>query len=278
MVMRGVADAEMSKLASQGQPRALRRLSRPLDSALARRLGFPGEDDDLEMVVGALAEAGVIPREGPAERARPVPPAQLPAGFRKVLRYTCQSLAVQEPPVMMVDPGGAPRMADLRPSVLLVPPDLADSSDTVELGFRLARALASSKPGRTAGVARSGRQLRPYFVALLALARGADTVPDPEANQVLQRIVAAPAGFKLVALEVAGRLQRGRKAVDLSGWIRALARTADRTGLLISGDLVRVGQAVAQDGGAGAIDDLLAFALSPEHMELREELGLSAAG
>jgi hypothetical protein len=165
------------------------------------------------------------------------------------------------------------RLVDLRPCVLLVAPALADSVDTVELGFRLARSLASSKPGRATGLTKTGRQLRPYFVALLALARGDGTTADPEANEALQRIASAPAGFKMVALEIAGRLKRGRRAIDLVGWTRALTRTADRVGLLISGDLIRVGQTVADEQATGALDDLVAFALSQEHLEMREQLG-----
>jgi hypothetical protein len=201
----------------------------------------------------------------------------MPPPFRRILRYVCESLHVEEPPVMMIGENVVPvRARDLRPCTLLVSPTLAQSSDTVEVGFHLARALASSKTGRIAGVCRNGRQLRPYFVALLALARGAASAPDAEATEVMGKISASPAGFKMVALEVGTRLQRGRRAVDLSGWTRALARTGDRLALLLSGDLVRVGQAVAEEGNAEALDDLLAFALSAEHLELREELGLSA--
>jgi hypothetical protein len=82
----------------------------------------------------------------------------------------------------------------------------------------------------------------------------------------------------MVALEVGTRLQRGRKAIDLSGWVRAVGRTADRTALLLSGDLVRVGNAVAAEDGTPALEDLLAFAVSPEHLDLRDELGLKAEG
>jgi two-component system chemotaxis response regulator CheY len=280
MVLRGIAGDEMQAHAEEARPRVLRRIARRLDMALSRRIAFAGEDDDLETVVGALAEAGVIPPDPPQDGAQPVDEAELAAAFRKVMRYACQVLGVEEPPVMIVatDPTSSARVVDLRPCTLLVSPALAATSDTVELGFRLGRALASSKPGRAAAVAKTGRQLRPYFVALLALARGAKTVPDSQANEALQLIAEAPAGFKMVAVEVGTRLQRGRKAVDLSGWTRGLARTADRIGLLLSGDLLRAGHTVAEEGGPAALEDLLAFALSPEHLDLREELGLNSAG
>jgi CheY-like chemotaxis protein/tetratricopeptide (TPR) repeat protein len=280
MVLRGVADGPTQALAEQGRPRTLRRIARALDRTLTRRIAFPGEDEDLETVVGALAEAGIIPGEPPAtDRPRTLAAGQQTATFRRVLRYLCQALGAEEPPALLVDdlPVGM-RIADLRPTALLISDGLKDSTDTVEIGFRLARALASSKPGRAAAGGRTGRQMRPYFVALLALARGAPTLPDPDTNRVLQSLSAAPAGFKMVALEVGTRLQRGRKAIDLSGWVRAVGRTADRTALLLSGDLVRVGNAVAAEEGTPALEDLLAFAVSPEHLDLRDELGLKAEG
>jgi CheY-like chemotaxis protein/tetratricopeptide (TPR) repeat protein len=281
MVLRKVASDEIATLAEQGRPALLRPLSRPLDQAAFRGLAYPGEDDDLETVVAVLAEAGVIPRDAEpmGEGTRPLASSQLPAPLRKVLRYACHALGVDEPRVVISDPGppGVVRVLDLRPCVLMVAPALANSVDTVELGFRLARALASSKPGRAAGLSRTGRQLRPYFVALLALARGDSSTPDPEANEALQRIASVPAGFKMVALEVAGRLKRGRRAIDLVGWIRALPRTADRVALLVSGDLLRVGEAVAQEQKTGALDDLVTFALSPEYLEMREDIGLGSS-
>jgi CheY-like chemotaxis protein/tetratricopeptide (TPR) repeat protein len=276
MVLRGVADQRTSALAAGARPRSLRRMSGALDAALTRKLACPGEDEDLETVVAALAEAGVIPPEAEWAGSPPVAAGKLPVPFRKVLRYVGQTLGVGDVEVLMGEVKGEARVADRRPCAVVASAALTASNDTVELGFRLARALASAKIGRAAGVVRTGRQLRPFFVALLALARGASSVADPEASQLLQQIAAAPAGFKMVALEVAGRLQRGRKAVDLSGWTRALGRTADRIGLLVSGDLVRVGQAVGEEGGAPALDDLVGFALSPEHLDLREELGLAA--
>jgi hypothetical protein len=45
----------------------------------------------------------------------------------------------------------------------------------------------------------------------------------------------------------------------------------------LSADLLRVGRAVDTEEGAAALDDLIAFALSPEHLELRAELGLSGS-
>ena len=51
---------------------------------------------------------------------------------------------------------------------------------------------------------------------------------------------------------------------------------ATRLALLITGDLLRVGRAVGEEEGPPALDDLLAFALSLDYLDLRQNLGLAA--
>jgi hypothetical protein len=47
---------------------------------------------------------------------------------------------------------------------------------------------------------------------------------------------------------------------------------ASRLSLVMCGDLLRVGRAVVDEEGQSALDDLLAFALSFEHLDLSEEI------
>jgi hypothetical protein len=61
--------------------------------------------------------------------------------------------------------------------------------------------------------------------------------------------------------------------LNLSRWARSLARTADRVGMLVCGDLPAA-RRYAADGGA-TDDDLVEFALGADHLRLRAELGLS---
>jgi hypothetical protein len=51
---------------------------------------------------------------------------------------------------------------------------------------------------------------------------------------------------------------------------------ATRLALLITGDPLRVGRAVSEEEGPLALDDLLAFALSLDYIDLRQDLGLLA--
>jgi hypothetical protein len=125
------------------------------------------------------------------------------------------------------------------------------------------------------GVARTGRHLRPPFLAALTLARGASASPEGDVDDIMKQIIATSTVHKLKIMDAAGRLLRGRRSMDISRWARALTRTGTRIGLLLSGDLLRVGRAVDSDEGAAALDDLLSFALSPEHLDLRAELGIA---
>ena len=75
------------------------------------------------------------------------------------------------------------------------------------------------------------------------------------------------------ARQLALRLVARAPQLNLSRWARALARTADRVGLIVCGDLPAA-RRFAGDGGA-TDDDLVEFALGPEHLRLRGELGLS---
>jgi hypothetical protein len=62
------------------------------------------------------------------------------------------------------------------------------------------------------------------------------------------------------------------------GGTRALARTADRVGLVVCADLPVAISALGEFGAGEPIDSLVDWALSPEHFRARETLGLSIAG
>ncbi|HXU79880.1 MAG TPA: hypothetical protein VN914_00675, partial [Polyangia bacterium] len=282
-LLRGGNDQQMLALAQKGRPRQLRPLSRPIDADLRGKLAFPGEDDDIEKLVGALAGAGIIERMSDIDMglhdATPVPAEQMPAPFRKALRYASEMLVQKEPSrvfnVFKLE--NEARLADARPAVLMVGPQLLNATDPVELVFRLSRALSLNSSGRVAAVSRTGRHLRPAFLAAVTLARGSNASPEGDVDDLMKRIMTTSTVHKLKIMDSAGRLLRGRRSMDISRWSRALTRSGTRIGLLMSADLLRVGRIVDADEGAAALDDLIAFALSPEHFELRDELGVSSA-
>jgi hypothetical protein len=52
---------------------------------------------------------------------------------------------------------------------------------------------------------------------------------------------------------------------------------ASRLSLVICADLLRVGHATAQEEGQAALEDLLAFSLSLEHLDICEEIRAGSA-
>jgi CheY-like chemotaxis protein len=284
MVLRGLADDSVLTLAENARPTILRQIACPLPPFVPARVGYRPEDSDLEILATALVETGVLkPFEryelGLIDTDTPVPTGRQPAAFRAVLQYACRLFQVRVPEAIISLPvlGNDARMADLRPATLLCGETLLNTDDTLELGFRLGRASALCSPGRLAGAARSGGQMRPYFVAALALVNAAGPVQGQAAVDASRAITALSAEARSRILAAAQTIKKKYDNLNLSNWGRGLSRVATRFALLVCGDLLRVGRAVAEEDGQAALDDLLEFALSLDHLDLRQELGHTAA-
>ena len=283
MVLRGLADEATRKIAEKHRPRNLQRKDGPLPADLLVRAGYRPEENDLEHLAQILVETGILKPFEPDELGLlpcdvPLPLSEQPPPFRDVLEYVCGLYAVDPPEAVISLPvlGGDARLADLRPPALLCGKMLLATEDTVELGFRLGRAMALWAPGRLAGSARSGGQMRPYFVAALALANATGPVQGPAAVAAANTIATLDASAKSRILDAALAIKQNYDNLNLTVWGRGLARVATRLALIISGDLLRVGRAVAEEDGPTALDDLIAFALSLDYLDLRRELGFLA--
>ena len=283
MVLRGLADESVRKLADAGRPRSLCRIPGALPADLLTRVGYRPDECDLENLAALLVETSVIKpftrdELGLTGSDQPLPVAAQPAAFRDVLDYVCGLFQVTLPEAVISLPvlGGDARMADLRPPALLCGQLLLATEDMVELGFRLSRAMALGAPGRLAGSARSGGQMRPYFIAALALANAAGPVQGAAAVEAAKTIAGLDAAQQSRIRDAAQAIKQKYDNLNLSVWGRGLARVATRLALLITGDLLRVGRAVGEEEGPPALDDLLAFALSLDYLDLRQNLGLAA--
>jgi len=284
MVLRGLTDESARKLADEGRPRTLRKIPGPLPADLLARAGYRPDESDLEQLAALLVETSVLKpftrdELGLLETDLPLPADAQPAVFQDVLRYVCGLFQTPVPQTVISAPvlGGDARLADLRPPALLCGQLLLESEDTVELGFRLSRAMALCAPGRLAGSARSGGQMRPYFLAALSLADAAGPVSGAAALDAAHTIAALDATSRASILEAVQAIKRKYDNLNLSVWGRGLARVATRLALLVSGDLLRIGRAVVEEDGPAALDDLLAFALSLDYLDLRQDLGLMTA-
>ena len=78
-------------------------------------------------------------------------------------------------------------------------------------------------------------------------------------------------------MQAAQAIKQKYDNLNLSVWGRGLSRVATRLALLVCGDLLRVGRAVAEEEGPAAMDDLLSFALSLDYLDLRQSLGFGRA-
>jgi Predicted N-acetylglucosaminyl transferase len=282
MVLRGLGDDRIAKLASQSRPAALRRISKKLPANWPSRIGYSPEFADVESLIALLVDSGVIPPVTAAEvgldSEAPIPPNQQPALFRPLLHYVCDLLEVPEPRVLR-HPAlhGDARMAHLQPPALLCGSTLLKNADSLELGFRLGRALALATTGRLAGSARSGGQLRPYFMAALATARESLRLEGPDFEGARDAIAALDAPAHARIADVSQRVVSKYGIINLTTWTKGLGQMATRLSLVICGDLLRIGRAVAEEEGPAALDDLLAFALSFEYLDISEETRAGSA-
>lgn len=277
MQLRGLGDDRIAKLANQSRPPVLHRISGKLPADWPGRLGYSPEFADVESVIALLVDSGVLPPVTIAEVGldgeAPVPSSQQPALFNPMLRYLCDLLQIREPrvlrhPTLM----GDARMAHLQPPALLCGSTLLKSADSLELGFRLSRALALATTGRLAGSVRSGGQLRPYLMAALATARGSLRSEEPAFESARDAIAALDELSRARIAESSQRLARKYGSINLTAWGKGLGRLASRLSLLICADLPRVGRAVAEEEGQAALDDLLAFALSFDYLDISQEV------
>jgi hypothetical protein len=132
-------------------------------------------------------------------------------------------------------------------------------------------------PGRAIGGSRPSRFLKAVLCAAVRLA--VPSLPFDDADGSVARLEAllaqASASQQKQARTLALEVTRERTTVNLSTWARALARTADRVGLLLCCDVAIAARADGELAGIDALDDLVDFAVGRGHLAARRALGLS---
>jgi broad specificity phosphatase PhoE len=129
-------------------------------------------------------------------------------------------------------------------------------------------------PGRAVGASRPGRVLKAIVMAIFREASGSAVgADDPLAAKAAEALTALTEPSRVQARAAALRLLSRGGGLNLSLWSRSLARTADRAAMLLCGD---VPSAFAGATEVGELDrDLMEFAYSAAHVNLRHQLGLS---
>jgi CheY-like chemotaxis protein/tetratricopeptide (TPR) repeat protein len=281
LACRGVDAPEAVELMKRFRPRFLQRAQTPISDALFARIRHPDDQPELETLFAhvfhvwrpsfTLLDLGVAAGDRVAE---------LPETFARVLFYVAQELAVDSPPVFKRgDFGAEAHVGAMMPPILLAGPHALAQADRVELAFRLGRALTYLRGTRGLAGALPSRQLKQLMLAALTLVQPGLKADDSDGQIAKMRALLGQShdlASKLAPV-VNKLLSAGQQTLNLSRFSRAMARTAERVGLLLCGDLPVAWRAVGEGSAPGAADDLLDFSLSVDYLQAREQLGLSVA-
>jgi DNA-binding response OmpR family regulator/tetratricopeptide (TPR) repeat protein len=283
LVALGHEDAVAETAYNRYRPRFVVRAQRTLPGELWSLVRHPDDSPEIGALMELCAPVAhtMMPMSGDdleIDDSMRVEDEDLPDSFRKLRNYLAGLLGIDEPTVYVrTDFGRMLHVGALDEPVLLAGDDALANPERAELAFRLARAMTFLWPGRAVGGSRPARVLKAITLALLAEAAPSSAASMSDDDGAITRAresleVLSPEG-RTQARNLVLRLVSRASHLNLSRWSRALSRTADRVGLLVCGDLPAA-RRYASDGGASD-DDLVEFALSPEHLRLRSELGLS---
>lgn len=280
MVALGTADEQMSEVYEARRVRTVAIPTQPLGRdqwALLRH-----KDDNLEL--GSLIElvapavhaiAPMTLADSDLESSQRIDDMDLPASFLRLRGKFAELLGVEPAPVYpRVELGSQIHVVACDPPVLVAGDDALLSPERPELVFRLVRAMTFLWPGRAVGASRPGRVLRAVVMAVFREASGSAVgADDPLAAPAAAAVARLPDPVRHQARTAAIRLLSRDKGLNLSLWARSLSRTADRAGMLLCGDIPA---AFAGAKDAGELDkDLIEFAYSAAHVQLRKQLGLA---
>jgi tetratricopeptide (TPR) repeat protein len=262
-----------------------------------RGVYHPAEDRRLSQLFATVSPSVALVRAkegrtwGLSERKRLAAEATPVA---RVLGYAATLLGVGAPPLyVFADRPGLIDLANVVDHHRLLPSlvagaDLARPRPEREVAFAVGRALALLRFEHLVlwpHVVASTAELRAVLVAVLKFFQPELAIPPAEKDAVksylaaLQRTLPPHAHEPLMAVVPA--LSADGQAADVVAWGRAALLTANRAGLLACGDPViaaHMAAALAPTTGLSveeAVTDLLRWSVSPEHLGIREQLGLA---
>jgi tetratricopeptide (TPR) repeat protein len=278
-------------LYAENAPHAPQRSGRTLDDEDWRLLRHPLDRGLLSELLALAGEhlAGLLPPEkGGGARVRSGHPV------RRLLQELARNLGVEEPSLIEEAEGAGLALDAAPPDQIRVGPEFARRHGLPEQRFLLARAAARVKARSSLADHLGPGRLGEYLAAAVRLVRpGWSGTGEPGAGLERQVARALPRRLRRPLEALAERLDPGR--VDVIGWYASLAATADRAGLLLSGDppaallvSLRDGAPPPQRPETGLeirdavrarpdLQMLLRFAASEDHFGLRQKLKLAIA-
>ncbi len=281
MVALGTSDAGMTELYEQHRVRESRLPGVPLTpqqwSLLRHRDDSPELGALLELVTPAVHQLTPMTlADSDLDPSQRIEEADLPSVFKHLRDRLAEIIGVAPAAVYpRVELGAQIHVLGCDPPVLVAGDEALTAPERPDLVFRLARAMTFLWPGRAVGASRPGRVLKAIVLAIVREAAGTDLGhDDPLASRAEAAIRSLQPSSREAARASALRLlSRSGGGLNLSLWAKSLSRTADRAGLLLSGD---VPAAFAGAREVGDLErDILEFAYSASHVTLRQQLGLN---
>lgn len=284
LAFRGHADERASATYQRFKPRFLLRIRREVDGEIWARIRHPGDDPESAALFETLA---TLPSDfdfelPPVARAGQETPSEaLGDTFLRVLEYLCDLLALPLPTVRVSSEAGQAPCQVMGPiaSVLVVDDALVHAQEAQIVAVHLARVLPYFWAGRAFGTALSTKQLRAVLMAAMKVVAPRLKTEDSDGSigRIHDRLMKAPEAFRVRLTEVISDLTKERSSLNISRWMRGMARSADRLALVISGDPALVLSHLGDGAKTEVTDELQAYALSDAHLELRRLLGTSIA-
>lgn len=283
LVARDLADEEAEAFYQRYRPRFVIRAHQALDARLWDEVRHPNDRPELGLLFHLLAPAleAAFPLDIDdldVDEGMEVAEEDLPEPFVRVRTYIAHMLGVRAPRVFArPDFGHQLHVGALTPPVLLAGDELLTSPERAEIAFRLGRAMTFLIPGRTFAASRPSRLLRAAVLAVFNTLESEVALPDPDGliAQIYDHLDLLDPRALARAQKLVADITRVMPALNLSLWARALARTADRVGLLLCGDLPAAVRFTRNSSNTQVIDDLIDFALSNQCWHVRAQLGLS---
>jgi len=282
MVALGTADERMGALYEEHRMRKIALPKPPLTQEQWALLRHKDDGAELGRLLEILAPAVHVMApmklaESDLDASQRVNDSDLPAAFARVRKQLAVTLGVgiETPVYARSELGSQIHVVACDPPVLAAGDEALTEPERPDLVFRLARAMTFLWPGRAVGASRPGRVLKAVVLAVVREAANNEIgIDDPLAIPAEQAVAALPPPARAQARAAALRLlSRTGGGLNLSLWARSLARTADRTGLLLCAD---VPAAFAGAREMGDLErDLIEFTYGAAHVNLRRQLGLS---
>ncbi|HEY1815505.1 MAG TPA: tetratricopeptide repeat protein [Kofleriaceae bacterium] len=283
------ATADETALYKQHRAREARKATGYFDEASWSFVAHRDEDRTISAIFTLIWQGPVATRSGPAKAFDLKPKERLPVedGTRtiaKLFRHAARVLGVALPDVY-VQPERSGRLllancvdrGRLVPTVI-VGRDLMTGYRDTELAASIGALLAQLRPAYYLKLALPNVDELEAALAAAAQLGGRELgraklapLRDSFAAEIAQRI--GTRGDSLAAL-----VARLPEVLDVARWRNAVDATAQRAGLLVSGDLAAAARMLSTEPGAHGshrVRELVAYSVSPEYFAARRHLGVA---